>query len=83
METNQNETTSTGVVAMSSTVPSAISMQVNAHSVGIMYEQTILNQQKDFQISTGNAVVGLKKLAEKKLRYKETVALRKSRFDIL
>lgn len=83
METNQNEINNTGVITMSSTVPSAISMQVNAHSVGIMYEQTVLNQQKDFQISTGNAVAGLKKLAEKRLRYKETVAFRKSRFDML
>ncbi|RXM51670.1 MULTISPECIES: hypothetical protein [unclassified Chryseobacterium] len=83
MEPNQNEINNTGVITMSSTVPSAISMQVNAHSVGIMYEQTVLNQQKDFQISTGNAVAGLKKLAEKRLRYKETVAFRKSRFDIL
>lgn len=83
METNQNEINNTGVITMSSIVPSAISMQVNAHSVGIMYEQTVLNQQKDFQISTGNAVAGLKKLAEKRLRYKETVAFRKSRFDML
>lgn len=83
MESDQNEINNTGIVAMSSTVPAAISMQVNAHSVGIMYEQTVLNQQKDFQISTSNAVAGLKKLTEKRLRDKETLTFRKSRFDIL
>ncbi|CAA7195231.1 hypothetical protein D1631_08610 [Chryseobacterium nematophagum] len=79
---NTNEVINTGVVAMSSTVPAAIAMQTNSHSVGLMFEQSILNQQRDYQLAIGNSVMSAKKLVAKKVRIKGAVGIRKSRFDI-
>lgn len=70
----------TGVVGMASSVPSAISMQVSAHSTGLMYEQSVLNQQRDSLIGLSNSVMGVKKMASGRLK-KELSALRKSRFN--
>lgn len=68
------------VVGMAPTVPTAISMQVNAHSTGLMYEQSVLNQHRDSLIGLSNSVMGIKKIGSKKLK-KELMMLRKSRFD--
>lgn len=83
MEQDQNEIINVGVVADATSVPTAISMQVNAHSTGLMYEQSVLHQQRDFQLTISNSVMGFKKLAEKKLKFKVAKALKKSRFDTL
>ena len=66
---------------MSSAVPAAISMQVNAHSTGLMYEQSVLNQQRDSLIGLSNSAMGIKKISSIRLK-KELNAFRKSRFDI-
>ncbi|WP_449397436.1 RebB family R body protein [Chryseobacterium wanjuense] len=76
---NQNHI-NTEVVGMAPTVPTAISMQVNAHSTGLMYEQSVLNQHRDSLIGLSNSVMGIKKIGSKKLK-KELMLLRKSRFD--
>lgn len=80
MTDSQNEI-NTEVVGMSSTVPAAISMQVNAHSTGLMYEQSVLNQQRDSLIGLSNSAMGIKKISSIRLK-KELNAFRKSRFDI-
>ncbi|MDQ1161813.1 hypothetical protein QE422_002181 [Chryseobacterium sp. SORGH_AS 447] len=80
MTDSQNEI-NTEVVGMSSTVPAAISMQVNAHSTGLMYEQSVLNQQRDSLIGLSNSAMGIKKISSIRLK-KEFNAFRKSRFDI-
>jgi hypothetical protein len=77
---NQNEI-NLEVVGMSPTVPTAISMQVNAHSTGIMYEQSVLHQQRDALIGLSNSVMGIKKMASKKLKHKELTGFRKGRFN--
>ncbi|WP_294296564.1 RebB family R body protein [uncultured Chryseobacterium sp.] len=80
MTDSQNEI-NTEVVGMSSTVPAAISMQVNAHSTGLMYEQSVLNQQRDSLIGLSNSAMGIKKISSLRVK-KELNAFRKSRFDI-
>jgi hypothetical protein len=77
---SQQSQINTEVVGMSSAVPTAISMQVNAHSTGIMYEQSVLNQHRDSLIGLSNSVMGIKKMGSRKLK-KELMMLRKSRFD--
>ncbi|MEY8760529.1 RebB family R body protein [Chryseobacterium tongliaoense] len=79
MENNRNEV-NTEVVGMSAAVTSAMNMQVSAHSTGLMFEQSVANQQKDFLVSLSNSVMGYKKVLGRKLRYEEAAALRKSRF---
>ncbi|ASW73007.1 hypothetical protein IQ37_09965 [Chryseobacterium piperi] len=69
------------VVGMSPTVPTAISMQVNAHSTGLMYEQSVLHQQRDALIGLSNSVMGIKKMGSRKLKNKELLQFRKSRFN--
>ncbi|ALR30044.1 MULTISPECIES: RebB family R body protein [Chryseobacterium] len=76
---NQNQI-NTEVVGMATAVPTAISMQVNAHSTGIMYEQSVLNQHRDSLIGLSNSVMGIKKMGSKRLK-KELMTLRKSRFN--
>ncbi|MDH6250310.1 hypothetical protein M2347_000037 [Chryseobacterium sp. H1D6B] len=70
----------TQVVGMSTAVSEAITMQVSAHSTGLMFEQSVLNQQRDFLTAASNSVMGCKKLSGRKLRYEEIIALRKNRF---
>lgn len=79
MTHNQN-LINTEVVGMSPTVPTAISMQTNAHSTGLMYEQSVTNQHRDSLIGLSNSVMGIKKIGSRKLK-KELMMLRKSRFD--
>ncbi|WP_333597189.1 RebB family R body protein [Chryseobacterium flavum] len=76
---NQNQI-NTEITGMSPTVPTAISMQVNAHSTGLMYEQSVTNQQRDSLIGLSNSVMGIKKIGSGRLK-KELMMLRKSRFD--
>ncbi|CAM3125863.1 hypothetical protein DRF59_18150 [Chryseobacterium flavum] len=76
---NQNQI-NTEITGMSPTVPTAISMQVNAHSTGLMYEQSITNQQRDSLIGLSNSVMGIKKIGSGRLK-KELMMLRKSRFN--
>ncbi|WP_292009110.1 RebB family R body protein [Chryseobacterium sp.] len=78
---NNNYEINTEVVAVSAAVSTGISLQANAHSTGLMFEQSVLTQQKDFQLSMGNSMMSAKKLVAKKIRYKEIGALRKGRFD--
>ncbi|WP_419870404.1 RebB family R body protein [Chryseobacterium sp. CT-SW4] len=78
---NYNYDVNVEVVASSPAVSTGISLQANAHSTGLMFEQSVMNQQKDFQISIGNSVISTKKLVGRKIRYKEIGILRKSRFD--
>lgn len=77
---NQNEI-NTEIVGMSPAVPTAISMQVNAHSTGIMYEQSVLNQQRDALLGLSNSVMGVKKMGAKRLKQTEAMLLRRGRFD--
>ncbi|MFY1046119.1 RebB family R body protein [Chryseobacterium sp. GP-SGM7] len=70
----------TEVLGMSSAVPAAILMQVNAHSTGLMYEQSVMNQQKDSLIGLSSSVIGIKKMSSLKLK-KNLKVFRKSRFD--
>ena len=79
MSHNQNQI-NTEIVGMSVAVPAAISMQVSAHSTGLMYEQSVLNQHRDSLIGLSNSVMGIKKMGSRKLK-KELMMLRKSRFD--
>ncbi|WP_312993749.1 RebB family R body protein [Chryseobacterium flavum] len=76
---NQNQI-NTEITGMSPTVPTAISMQVSAHSTGLMYEQSVTNQQRDSLIGLSNSVMGIKKIGSRRLK-KELMMLRKSRFD--
>ena len=76
---NQNQI-NTEITGMSPTVPTAISMQVNAHSTGLMYEQSVTNQQRDSLIGLSNSVMGIKKIGSGRLK-KELMMLRKSRFN--
>ncbi|MFP7655575.1 RebB family R body protein [Chryseobacterium proteolyticum] len=64
---NQNEI-NLEVVGMAPTVPTAISMQVNAHSTGLMYEQSVSHQQRDALIGLSNSVMGIKKIGSRKLK---------------
>lgn len=79
--TNSQNKINLEVVGMSSTVPAAISMQTNAHSTGLMYEQSVLNQQRDSLIGLSNSAMGIKKISSLRVK-KELNAFRKSRFDI-
>jgi hypothetical protein len=79
MSHNQNQI-NTEIVGISPAVPTAISMQVSAHSTGLMYEQSVLNQHRDSLIGLSNSVMGIKKMGSRKLK-KELMMLRKSRFD--
>jgi hypothetical protein len=79
MSHKQNQI-NTEIVGMSPSVPAAISMQVSAHSTGLMYEQSVLNQHRDSLIGLSNSVMGIKKMGSRKLK-KELMMLRKSRFD--
>ncbi|MDC8104726.1 RebB family R body protein [Chryseobacterium sp. PTM-20240506] len=76
---NQNEI-NLEVVGMAPTVPTAISMQVNAHSTGLMYEQSVSHQQRDALIGLSNSVMGIKKIGSRKLK-KELLNFRKGRFN--
>lgn len=78
---NKNEV-NTDVIAMSASVSAAIAMQTSAHSVGLMFEQSILNQQNHFQLALSSSVVGFKKMSTKKINHKLIKGLKKSRFDI-
>lgn len=80
MTDSQNEI-NLKVVGMSTTVSAAISMQANAHSTGLMYEQSVLNQQRDSLIGLSNSAMGIKKISSLRVK-KELNTFRKSRFDI-
>lgn len=75
----ENENVNTEVVATATTVPTAMAMQVSAHSVGIMFENSVTHQQNQFQQGLSNTVLSFKKLAVKKQKISKE--LRKSRFD--
>ncbi len=79
--TDSHNETNLEVVGMSATVPAAISMQTNAHSTGLMYEQSVLNQQRDSLIGLSNSAMGIKKISSIRLK-RELHAFRKGRFDI-
>ncbi|MBK1897323.1 RebB family R body protein [Chryseobacterium paridis] len=76
---NQNEI-NLEVVGMSPAVPTAISMQVNAHSTGLMYEQSVSHQHRDSLIGLSNSVMGIKKMGSRKLK-RELSNFRKGRFN--
>ncbi len=68
------------VVEMSSAVPAAILMQVNSHSTGLMYEQSVVSQQRDSLTGLSSSVIGIKKMGSLQLK-KNLKIFRKSRFD--
>lgn len=76
---NQNQI-NTEIVGMSTSVPTAISMQVNAHSTGLMYENSVTSQQRDSLIGLSNSVMGIKKIGSGRLR-RELMMLKKGRFN--
>jgi hypothetical protein len=70
----------TSIIGMSASVPAAISMQVQAHSTGLMHINSALNQQRDAMLGMSNYVMGIKKMGSGKLRYRESAVFRKGRF---
>jgi len=78
MENDKNGTY-TGTVAMAPPVSAGIAMQANAHSVGLMFEQSVVQQQNQFQLGISSSIMNVKKIARVKIKRK---GLRKSRFDI-
>ncbi|KFF19199.1 RebB family R body protein [Chryseobacterium sp. JM1] len=70
----------TAVMGMSASVPAAISMQVSAHSTGLMHINSALNQQRDTMLGMSNYVMGLKKMSSGKVRIKSSIAFGKGRF---
>lgn len=70
------------VVAMSSTIGAALSMQANSHSVGLMFEQSVSQQQNQFQLGLSSSVMNIKKISTIRMSKKGNKYLRESRFDI-
>ncbi|MCJ7932671.1 MAG: RebB family R body protein [Chryseobacterium sp.] len=70
----------TMITGMSTAVPQAISMQVSAHSTGLMHINSALNQQRDSMLGISNYVMGVKKMNPGKLKYRELGTFKKGRF---
>ncbi|WP_223605707.1 RebB family R body protein [Chryseobacterium sp. OSA05B] len=64
----------TAVMGMSASVPAAISMQVSAHSIGLMHINSALNQQRDAMLGMSNYVMGLKKMSSGRIKLKGSIA---------
>jgi len=64
----------TAVMGMSASVPAAISMQINAHSMGIMHINSSLNQQRDAMLGMSNYVMGIKKMGSGRLKLKGSIS---------
>ncbi|REC79390.1 hypothetical protein DRF60_06075 [Chryseobacterium elymi] len=64
----------TAVMGMSASVPAAISMQVSAHSTGVMHINSALNQQRDAMLGMSNYVMGIKKMGSGRLKLKGSIS---------
>lgn len=70
----------TAVMGMSASLPAAISMQVSAHSTGLMQINSALNQQRDAMLGMSNYVMGIKKMGSGKSKLNRSIALGRGRF---
>lgn len=80
MEKDNTEIESTNV-GMASAVSDGIAQQVDAHSKGLLFSQSVNQQQNSFNLGISTSTLDVKKILELKQKQNAVVGKRRSRFE--